>query len=417
MNESRELPPSDVGRDSNDTARHVDRHSRPERLAPNYDAGGSSFVTVAIAVSVILAIAVGAYAYVVTSPVPAVLAPVKTALTPAPPPSRYQAVYEQFGVATLPADFDRKNPKIVRYLDQFSREPCDSSAILPLMRILDEAGYPREAAKSGHSFSTRCQFYNDVIGATFAYYEQINDHTSALAIANDAVKEDEARGRYRFFRGTAYEGLKNYKAALSDYISTLQLFTDLSNVALSEFYRVSRMYVAVGRPCDAITPLEMYLSYDVQKRQTAQITRLISDYAKAGNCQATYANGGDRIIVGPNNIVDVTINGARGRMIVDTGATSIAITPSFAARARIVPDEQNMITAYVVGGTVKQAPGYAQLVQVGTTTASNVPLTISTGNDTAFGPQLDGLLGMTFLARFTASLSGGVLELKPRPLN
>lgn len=384
---------------------------------PDYDKSGSSFVTVAIVASVVIAVAVGAYAYVMTSPVPAILAPIKTALTPEPPPSRYKGVYEKLGVATLPADFDRKNPKITRYLDQFSREPCDSSAIMPLMRIIDEAGYPREAAKSGHSFSSRCQFYDDVIEATFAYYQRVNDYTSALAVANDAVKEDGGRRRYRFFRGTAYEGLKNYKAALADFISTLQLYPDLSDVALSEFYRVSRMYVAVGKPCDAITPLEMYLSYNAQKRQTAQIARLITDYAKAGNCQATYANGGDRIVIGQDNIVDVTINGARGRMMVDTGATMVAITPSFAARARIVPDEQNMMTTHVVGGTVKQAPGYAQLIQVGKANANNVPLSITTGNDSAFGPQLDGLLGMTFLARFAASLSGGVLELKPRQLN
>lgn len=389
-------------------------YSRPERLAFHYDEPRNYFVSGAIAVSIVIAALALAYVYVASYQVPDALQPIKSALTPS---SRYKAVYEQLGVATLPADFDLKNPKIVRYLDQFNREPCDSSAILPLMRIIEEAGYPREAAKSGHSFSQRCQLYSDVVEATFASYQRVNDYAGALAIADVAVKDDEAQGRFRFFRGTAHEALKNYKAALSDYTSTLQLYADLSNVALSEFYRISRMYVALGRPCDAITPLEMYLSYNVEKRQTAQISRLISDYARAGNCRATYANGGDRIVLGPNNIADVTINGARGRMMVDTGASSIAITPSFAARARIVPDEQNMITTYVVGGTVKQAPGYAQLVQVGNATASNVPLSVSTGNDSAYGPQIDGLLGMTFLARFTTTLSGGVLELKPRPLN
>lgn len=393
------------------------------RLRPNLpphlydDRSGSKFVPFVITLSILAAVVAGAAVYIVQYPVPGFLEPVKAALTPAPPPSPYRAVYEILDIATLPADFERKQPTAVRYLDRFRREPCDSGAILPLMQIIEEAGYPREAAKSGHSFSKRCQPYADVIEATFAYYQKINDYTGALAIANVAVKDDEAQGRFRFFRGTAHEALKNYKAALSDYISTLQLFADLSNVALSEFYRISRMYVALGKPCDAITPLEMYLSYNVEKRQTAQISRLISDYAKAGNCRAGYANGGDRIVVGPDNLVDVTINGARGRMVIDTGATSIAITPSFAARARIVPDEQNMITAHVVGGTVKQAPGYAQIVQVGNATASNVPLTISTGNDAAFGPQTDGLLGMTFLARFTTTLSGGVLELKTRALN
>ncbi|WP_456726877.1 retropepsin-like aspartic protease [Bradyrhizobium sp. USDA 3397] len=54
---------------------------------------------------------------------------------------------------------------------------------------------------------------------------------------------------------------------------------------------------------------------------------------------------------------DVTINGARGRMIVDTGASMVSMTQAFAARARIMPDESNPITFQVVGGTHQSAPG------------------------------------------------------------
>jgi len=49
--------------------------------------------------------------------------------------------------------------------------------------------------------------------------------------------------------------------------------------------------------------------------------------------------------------------------------------------------------------------------------AANVPVAVSMGNDAAFGPQIDGLLGMTFLARFDVRLANGALELKPRGLN
>lgn len=423
-------------------------NSRPTRStetgldhgAYSYDEGRGYLVPVVITLTLIITTAVGAYFYSAfqhqsiiaqTQQLPAI-APVKgpepvriEQPKPAQPPpvlatpytSPYLSVYQQLDADTLPSNFDRSEPKAVRYLDQLKREPCDSAAIVPLMQIMEKAGYPREAAMSGLSFSARCRLYNDVLEKSFWNFDRVNDFGKAFEIASMAVEADQASGRYRFLRGTAQEGLKNYKAALSDYISTLQLFSDLSNVALGEFYRISRMYAALNKPCDAITPLEMFISFDASKRQTAQLARMITDYANSGNCRAGYASGGDRVILGRNNTVDVTINGARGRMIVDTGASMIAITPSFAARARIVPDEQNMITAEVVGGTVQQAPGYAQLVQVGNASATSVPLSVSTGNDTAFGQQVDGLLGMTFLARFTVSLSGGVLDLKPRALN
>lgn len=325
-------------------------------------------------------------------------------------------MFEQLDATTLPADF-QKLQGASRLLDQLHREPCDRAAIVPLTKLMEQAGYPRESARSAQKFGERCGYDGELLETAYAALTRVGDLAGAVSVANQMVALDQARGRYRFLRGTAYEGLKNYKAALSDYVSTLQLFTDLSNVAGSEYYRISRMYDAIGRPCDAITPLEMFLSYDVAKRQTQQISQMIKEFANKGDCRATYATGGDRVVIPGSNIIEVVINGARGRMIVDTGASMVAMTPAFAARARIVPDESNPMTVHVVGGTIQSAPGYAQLIEVGKARAANVPVAISTGRDTAYGTQIDGLLGMTFLARFNVSLTNGALELKPRILN
>jgi aspartyl protease family protein len=144
---------------------------------------------------------------------------------------------------------------------------------------------------------------------------------------------------------------------------------------------------------------------------------MVTEYANKGNCRATYATGVDRVVISASNIVDVVVNGARGRMILDTGASMVSLTPDFAARARILPDENNLMTFQVVGGTIQSAPGYAQLMEVGKSRAANVPVAVSIGNNAAFGNQIDGLLGMTFLARFNVTISNGSLELKPRILN
>lgn len=376
-----------------------DFHGSPERMAALYEEPRGWAVPIIVVGAVLLAIGAGLYVYLQGSFVSF---------------SPYKDVYEQFDLLGLPSSFERDR-RVAQRLDQLRREPCDRDGIVALADLLVAAGYPREVTKSARRFAQRCGPDEELFEKAYAALFRLADFADAASIASDLVTSDPARGRFRFLRGRAYESQKNYNAALSDYISALQLFTDLSNVASSEFYRISRMYDVLGRPCDAITPLEMYLSYDVAKRQTAQISRLISEFATKGNCQATYAAGSDRIPVGPANLVDVVINGARGRMIVDTGASMVAITPSFASRARIVPDERNLITLNVVGGKAQQAPGNAQMVQVGKARAANVPLTVSVGNDTAFG-QVDGLLGMTFLARFEMSLTNGVLELKPRVL-
>lgn len=332
------------------------------------------------------------------------------------PTTRFKDVYEALGISPLPASFETtKNAS--KLLDQLRREPCDKEVIEPLAQLMVEAGFPRDGAKSALKFGEKCGQTDNLLELAYAAFTRIGDYAAAFGVGETMVKLDQANGRYRFLRGTASERLKNYTAALSDFVSTLELFNDLANVAPSEFYRVSRMYDALGRPCDAITPLEMYLSYDVAGRQTQQISRMITEYAGKGNCRATYATGASRIIVGPSNVIDVVINGAKGRMIVDTGASMVSITPDFAARARILPDESNPITFQVVGGKIQSAPGSAQLIEVGAARAANVPVAVSTGNNAAFGAQVDGLLGMTFLARFNFTFASGTLELKPRALN
>jgi clan AA aspartic protease (TIGR02281 family) len=329
---------------------------------------------------------------------------------------KFAGIYARLNIAPLAITLELR-PEFYRRLDQLKREPCDRKAILALAGLLTDAGYPSESAKSLLKFGEKCGTSTEILESAYASLDRVGEFNGAVAVANQLIKLDPAIPEYRFWRGESYEHLKNYKAALSDYISTLQLFANLSRVALSQFYEISRMYVAIGRPCDAITPLEMYLSFNVAKRQTAQIAELISEWAAQGNCRANHAAGRDKILLPPDNVVEVVVNGVAGHMLLDTGATIVSITPSFASRAKITPDEQNMMVLGVVGGAIQSAPGYATMIQVGKTRAANVPVAVLVGRDDAYSSGIDGLLGMTFLARFDFTIAGGTLELKPRTLN
>jgi tetratricopeptide (TPR) repeat protein len=327
----------------------------------------------------------------------------------------YRKTYEKLGI-DLPRSFEGYG-LASRYLDQVKREPCDNVAFIALAKLMESAGYPRESAMSLEAYNRSCTFSEEMLQPAYAAYTRIGDHKAAVNVADELVKFDPASYDYRFMRGSAYERSRDYKAALADYISTLDLFPDLSNVAGSQFYQVSAMYDKIGKPCDAIGPLETYISYDVKGRQSQQIAKLISDYARKGKCAATYANGSARVVIPPSNLVDVMINGSRARMVIDTGASLVSLTPEMAARARITPDTSDLVEVKVVGGLVKQATGYAQTLQVAEATAANVPVLIAVGSKDAFGPGIDGLLGMTFLSRYTVALSPGLLELKPRNRN
>jgi predicted aspartyl protease len=69
-----------------------------------------------------------------------------------------------------------------------------------------------------------------------------------------------------------------------------------------------------------------------------------------------------------------------------------------------------------VGGIASADLGYARTVSVGKAVAQGVAVAVVRGAADPFGRQLDGLLGMSFLARFRVSLSQNTIELAAIPL-
>jgi clan AA aspartic protease (TIGR02281 family) len=174
--------------------------------------------------------------------------------------------------------------------------------------------------------------------------------------------------------------------------------------------------------CDAITPIETFISFDPVNRRTSQSTRLIAEYASKGNCDLRYASGSAIVsrlpssgVPGTNTLVAV-INGTPGNFLLDTGATFVAVTPDFASKAKLKIETDTQLPIKTVGGITSADLGYARTVSVGKAEAQGVPVAVVRGAMDPFGGQLDGLLGMSFLARFRVSLSQNTVELTAIPL-
>jgi len=116
-------------------------------------------------------------------------------------------------------------------------------------------------------------------------------------------------------------------------MNTVQLIEPQKSIFGDVFYEWAQSYAAIGRYCDAISPIEMYISLDPAERRTPQTTKIISDYAKQGNCDRRYATGTTRVpFVGGSAVrtLTVVVNGVAGSLILDTGATFVSITSQFA---------------------------------------------------------------------------------------
>jgi tetratricopeptide (TPR) repeat protein len=333
-------------------------------------------------------------------------------------PSEYDSVYLALGIAPLPATIENRDQLRSR-LDQLRREPCYRDAIYNLAQSLIKLGYPREAATSVRTFVARCRASESLLPVAYSALDRISDFQGALQVATELVRAYPARGDLRYSRAKAYDHLRDFPHALVDYINTIQLESDPKRLFGDVFYNVARMYVELGRYCDAITPMETYISLDPMNRRTPQTTKVISEFAEKGSCDAGFATGSARVsLPGQTNIklLHVVINGVEGNFILDTGATFVSVTSQFAVRAAIPTESSNQIVMKTVGGTALAEIGSANIVRVDKAEARGVVVAVNKSTAAPFGDRIDGLLGMSFLARFNLSLSQSRIELAPIPL-
>jgi clan AA aspartic protease (TIGR02281 family) len=332
--------------------------------------------------------------------------------------SGFGGVYSQLGIKPLPPGVARQ-PQIWSRLEQLAREPCYTEAVVQLAEQLLKAGFPREAGTSLQTFARRCGNAAEVLPLAYDAFGRINDHANALDVADQLVNAVPSNGTVHYWRAMANERTGNLTRALNDYMSTLQLVGNPKHLSSEVFYKLSQTYAALGRHCDAITPIEMYIALDPAGRRTPQTTRIIADYAEKGKCDTRYATGITRVPFTQSNdvrLVTVIINGVSASMIFDTGATLVAITPQFAARAKISVARDNHMTVQTANGPTTVDTGYAETVGVGKAEAKGVVVAVYRGSGQPFGNKIDGLLGMSFLSRFNVTISSNAIELRAIPL-
>jgi clan AA aspartic protease (TIGR02281 family) len=99
-------------------------------------------------------------------------------------------------------------------------------------------------------------------------------------------------------------------------------------------------------------------------------------------------------------VVKATINGRlTGRFLLDTGATFCVLAPQAAERLRLKAGDEK-VTLRTANGTVQASRIELASVQVGSTRAVGVAAVVQP----AVEPPLDGIIGLSFLNRFSYAI-------------
>jgi aspartyl protease family protein len=315
----------------------------------------------------------------------------------------------------IPMSVAGRDP-VKRHLGELNREPCDQRAIADLGKALDDAGYRREAANAHIRFSQTCGGQPASLRAAVNILLKLSDYPRAVSVATDLIKLEPYNDNGFFLRAVAHQRAGTYQRALDDYVTAIELFGNKDRISSASYLGIARSYEQLDRFCDAVVPLQSWISLNPARNDTSQVRVIIEDYMKKGNC--SLATGRDETFPVPRQgrpiTLQVAINGRKGVFILDTGATLVALKKAFAKKASVILDEGSAVRLHTANGVTDGKLGRAATIQLRSLQAKDVPIVVEDDDKAAFGDGVDGLLGMSFLSRFKVTIDTQVVKISNR---
>lgn len=330
------------------------------------------------------------------------------------PDTRFGDLYQRYGMAPVAASV-ASGAAVNADLTTLQKEPCDKQVVYKASVTLEHAHAMRAAAEMLRGFSSVCGDANNELYRASELFFLLGDYDAAIRASNDVIRlQPDAQNAY-FVRARAEQGRQQYAAAVDDYVTLIRLLPDLKRVRSEVFTRMSDSYEKLGLACEAIMPLQTYMAIDPERRTTLQLERRMAALAAKGNCGEGYAKGTTRIARHSAGVLTARaeINGVTGTFLIDTGASFVTLSPSFAARAKLAFVKADHIDLRTGNGNTKATLVTVDAVKLAGLSAAGVPALVISKE---FGGGVDGLLGMSFLSRFAILIEDGQMTLAAKVL-
>jgi clan AA aspartic protease (TIGR02281 family) len=316
----------------------------------------------------------------------------------------------------LPMTVYGRDP-VRRLLGELSRERCDQQAIANLGKALESAGYRRDAATALTSYSATCGGHAPSLRSAVNILLMLSDYQTAVAVASTLIQLEPFNDNGYFLRAVAYDRGGSLQKAIDDYTTAIELFGDKQRISSVSYYGMARSYEKLGQFCDAILPIDTWVSLNPAQNDTSQTRAIIATYRSKGKCEPATATGEEVFAVPrPNNVVKlpVSINGARGLFVLDTGATFVSLKNTFAQKAKVLVDPASIVQLHTANGISTGKRGRAETIQLRSLQAKDVPIVVQDDAKGTYGDGVDGLLGMSFLSRFKLTVDSRTVRVSAR---
>jgi len=307
-------------------------------------------------------------------------------------------------------DYGPKTGRVAKVRKQLEREPCDRTKMMELSQLLFSVQDWRGTIQSSEDFITRCGKFTQPRSLTYSAHIRLSEFDLALKDAAELIESSPRNASYWVWSGLAHEAKGDLDKAVGDFQQAFGLQPDQVQVA----NQLASVYERQQKPCDALLVLLQHLQAEPAAEADSRIKERMAKLAVEGKCDVG-GKGRAVLSVSRNGAmwVEPLLNGkVKGRFLVDTGATSVALTQEFAEKLGLELSKARTVPIQTANGLTTARLTKVQSIELQGAHATDVEVTVSS----TLPPGMDGLLGLSFLARFEMRLDAraGRLELTER---
>jgi len=305
-------------------------------------------------------------------------------------------------ISTYDKPFNYKNftNDVWNFSEHMEKEPCDRTAIIKFLDILVKAGDNRRATDETRKFTNNCGEYPRSLWISFTAFKRLSQFDSAVTIATRIIEYDKYDVDYWWWRGEAYQQWGKYAEAIADYRQSINLNPRLNGMQIA----LADLLEKAGKPCEAIFPLEELVFHNPELRQHNEITKRFSSLYD-GRCSEFTGTGKAIIKFNPGSSIYTNAkidNKSIRNLLFDTGASYVVINQTSADKLGLANQNAKKIFVQTAGGIRSAKLTSAKEFKVKGLTAKYIEIAIMKDSD--LGPNINGLLGLSFLSRFNFSV-------------
>lgn len=301
-----------------------------------------------------------------------------------------------------------KDPLIAALREARDLAPCDHSTIHKLTGELSKARRYAEVVDDANRFFAKCGSFPRLAWTVIYALQQLGRYTEALKYETVVIEDDPFDADFWWWRGEDRARTQQEPGALSDY---RQSFANSKRWQSARFAAGRILDVAgpASQPCEGVFALDFFVSV-LAGELSDDLTRRARGLDQSSQCGALRGTGTITLAIADDGTVhaDATVNGVAGKFVVDSSTGTTVLSTGFAQRAQLVarpgPPIQTLAFAKVVAG----APTSAE-IKIGPAAAAAVEVVLVDG----LPPDVDGILGLSFLWRFEQVIADDAVTLEP----